>query len=138
MESLRFRGTPHNGKFVFEDKDRFIQALSQREGVPCELVLRDICHPNSLAQQRYYRKVVVKYIAEAMGESDTQYVHETIADMFFEELVSVDGKEQWITKSTALGNWSTVEWELKMQEVRNWAREFLNIEIPLPNEICFD
>ena len=122
---------------VFEDKDRFIQALSQREGVPCELVLRDICHPNSLAQQRYYRKVVVQCVAKAMGESDLEYVHKILADDFFRELVQVDGKEQWITKSTTLGNWTTVAWENKMTEIRSWYREFFGGEIPLPYDLDY-
>lgn len=38
-------------------------------------------------------------------------------------------------KSTKLSEWTTVKWEDKMSEIRQWASEFLNLYIPKPNEV---
>ena len=138
MDATIHKGIPHNGKFIFADKEQFIAALLAGDGRDSELVLRDVQKPNTLSEQRYYRKVVLGYIAEQMGETNMDEVHRIVADMFFREPIIVNGEEFMITRSTAIGQWTTTEWEAKMTEIRNWYREFFNgKEIPLPGETDF-
>lgn len=86
---------------------------------------------NSRQQQRYYRGVVVPEIAKHIGES-VKYAHEILQYKFFTE---TDDNGFTRVRSTKLGEWTTVEWEEKMDEIRQWAQDFLGVRIALPNEI---
>ena len=56
-----------------------------------------------------------------------------IKEMLFKKIIFSEKKGElaMIQSSTAF---STSEFEDKMQSIRQWAQEFLNIIIPLPNE----
>jgi len=130
-----FNGTIEKGQFVPVNKQDFIVHCCKLEGKPVEAIIRRRYSQKSNKQNKYYRGVVVKLIAESMGYRDTstelETVHGILLDKFFRE---TDDKGNIYIRSTRLNKWKTVEWEAKMSEIRQWASEFLNTFIPLPNE----
>jgi hypothetical protein len=94
-------------------------------------------NPRSLIQNRYYFGVVVKMIANEMGDEPI-IVHEILKAMFLEQVEMVKSKKtdtvvevRWIKSSSEL---STTEFEEYLEKCRKWAAEFLQLPIPLPNE----
>lgn len=88
--------------------------------------------PRSLPMNNYYWGVVVKMIAEYMGEDGPQ-VHEYLKIEFNPKQITVGGKTVTFGGSTAvLTNQEFIEyWE----KIRIWAGEFLLLDIPLPNDV---
>jgi hypothetical protein len=86
---------------------------------------------NTRPEQKYFRGVIVKDIAQEIGESE-EMAFEIIQAKFFEYEDALGRK---YIRSTALGEWTTTEWEEKMSEIRQWALDFLNLRILLPNEV---
>lgn len=96
-----------------------------------ELIIRKARRPNTRPEQNYYRGVIIKMIADEIGETP-QRTHEILQAEFFTYQDECGFK---YVRSTAIGEWSTAEWEDKMQEIRMWASDFLGLCIPLPNEV---
>jgi hypothetical protein len=105
--------------------------LLRYKGREVEITIGPRSKANSRAQQKYYRGLVIPMIAKEIGE-DEDVTHEILAYKFFSE--KTDSGYIRI-RSTKLGEWTAFEWEEKMTQIRQWAVEFLNISIPLPNEI---
>ncbi|RTK93083.1 hypothetical protein EKI60_06615 [Candidatus Saccharibacteria bacterium] len=88
-------------------------------------------------QNRYWRGVVVPMVAEAMGESNHDYVADEIkkipevSGVMRHYCSNKDDKAYRIRSTTEL---STAEWEVFMSSVRMWASKFYSIFIPEPNE----
>lgn len=100
-------------------------------GNDVELIIRKARRPNTRPEQNYYRGVVVQMIADEIGETP-QRAHEILQAEFF---TYIDDCGFRFVRSTAIGEWTTAEWEEKMQEIRMWASDFLGVSIPLPNEV---
>lgn len=127
-----FKAKIKQGKCQFENADMFRRWCASLENKTVEVIVRKPLYQKSNKQNRYYRGVVVKLIAEECGYT-TDRAHGELLELFF-KVVPDDGGRAYI-RSTALDNWDTVDWEEKMQEIRQWASEFLNLFIPLPNEV---
>lgn len=136
-----FNCTIDKGKPVLYNPGKFKMYCCTLSGKECELTLRQKRKKKSNKQNRYYRAVVVKLIAQAMGYRDTstelEIVHGILLNKFFRE---TDDKGNTYIRSTKLDNWSTIEWEGKMGEIRQWAAEFFepSCYVPLPNEVEYD
>jgi hypothetical protein len=104
-----------------------------KSGKKVEVVVRTVKKPSSSRQQRYYRGVVIPLIAEHTGYT-VEETHGVLQSAGLWNDFLPDGKEY--IRSTSEGNWTTVQWEERMENIRRWAME-LNIYIPLPNE-CDD
>lgn len=126
------------GKLVFNPgyADLFRIHLSRFRGREIELVVGPKTRPNSRKQQKYYFAVVVKMIAQEIGES-LDRAEEILDDKFWSEDVDVRGQACRVRVSKKLGAMTTVDYEERVQRVREWAHDFLNMQIPLPNEIEF-
>lgn len=124
--------TPKKGKKVYEPgyQDHVSLWLLQHEGQRCYETLSVETKPNSRPQQKYFWGVIVESIAAETGDTP-QHVYETLQPVFFKY---TDSKGREYIRSTELGEWTTIEWEEKMNEIRSWAQDFLNLRIPLPNE----
>ena len=122
------------GKLVVHLKEHFISFLSRfEEGTDLEVIVRKKTKKNSRQEQRYYRGVIIPFIANEIGHSNDM-THSILQPMFFK---AIDEKGFEYIRSTSLNNWTTVEWEAKVEEIRKWSYEFLGIVIPLPNEITY-
>jgi hypothetical protein len=140
MSQLRFKFLfiVKKGKVEFNPgyADLFKMHLSRFEGRECEMVVGPKTKPNSRRQQKYYFAVVVKMIAMEIGEGIDR-TEEILDDMFWSEDVDVRGQTARVRVSKKLGAMSTIEYEERVQRVRDWALDFLNLPIPLPDSVEF-
>ena len=82
-------------------------------------------------QNRYYWGVIIKMLCQELGYEhwESEQVHKELGQMFYLE----EGKFNKYVRSTT--EYTTAEFEIKMELIRRWALDFHNINIPLPNEI---
>jgi hypothetical protein len=88
---------------------------------------------NTRRQQKYYRKVMCEFGGAELGYHGDE-MHAILQAMFF---TYENERGLKYVRSTALGEWDTMEWEDKMSEIRQWFAE-QNIYIPLPNETQYN
>jgi hypothetical protein len=133
MYKVKYFGIAKGGKVHLEPQyfKAYNAAIFRLEGQEVEITIARKSKANTRAEQRYFRAVVVRMIAQEIGESE-QKAFEIIQAQFFTEK---DTHGRSYVRSTALGEWTTVEWEAKMEDIRRWALDFLNLKIPLPNQI---
>lgn len=91
----------------------------------------------SVVQNRYYFGVIIKILAEEIGYTP-EVMHDYMKKLFlgYEEYDMPDGTEYHKLKSST--NLSTQEAEEYYRQIREWAKDFLNVFIPLPNETQFN
>lgn len=130
---MQYTGISDGVKVVLDiaSLDAYKASLRKLKGKRVAITLCAESRPNSKPQQRYFRGVVVKMISEHTGD-DVKSTYAHLQGQFF---LYYDKNNKPYVRSTEIGEWTTVEWEEKMQEIRVWAFNFLGINIPLPNEI---
>jgi hypothetical protein len=133
MYKIKYFGIAKKGKVELypEYKHAYHCALYKLEGQEIEVTVTRKSKANTRSEQKYFHAVIIREIAREIGETDAR-TFEILQAQFFTEK---DTKGRAYVRSTALGEWTTVEWERKMDEIRAWALAFLNLNIPLPNEI---
>lgn len=124
------------------DPDRLREVLlSYSDGAWTWLNIKPITKPRSNQQNRYYRGVIVKMVAEEVcgypaSNDDCEAIHKELAKRFLGyTLVERGGFTFEVIRSTT--DLSTVEMEAYHENCRRWAADFLHIYIPLPNEIDY-
>ncbi|MAF42610.1 MAG: hypothetical protein CMI54_00385 [Parcubacteria group bacterium] len=127
----KFSGNVQKGKFVITNREKFLEEIQGLEGKRITVTIEKYKKPRSNEENRYYRGVIVKILADELG-----YSHEEMHEILKEKFLKVhDDKFTW-TQSTA--KLSTVEFEDLCKKVRMWASAELQIYIPLPNEAYMD
>ena len=132
---IKYRGTISNGAFVPEDPDSYANYLrSFPDKAAVESIVRKERREKSNQQNRYYRGVVVPCIGDALGYQAYEYdqVHAIIQAKF---LIYLDDNGLPFVRSTRLQDWTTAEWEEKLEEIKRWAAEEVGIVIPDPNAV---
>lgn len=87
----------------------------------------------STKQNSYLWGVVYQTIADEVGSSPED-VHQQMKEQFLPRMfVTIGDQEREIDKTTTI--LSTSEMETYLLKIRQWAQEFLNCLIPLPNEV---
>ena len=124
------RGTVARGKFSPHDPTAFRLRFAKLEGQEVEVIVRKPKRERSHKQRKYYFKVIVALIAEEMGDNAND-VHEALKVKFLYDLSGDFPK----VKSTS--DLTTTEAEDYYSEIRIWASAFLNVYIPLPNEVVY-
>jgi hypothetical protein len=116
----------------------FLHKISIQKNKTCEVIVK-FGSKRSTRQNAYYWGVIVELIRlainEANGENFTKDdIHVFLKNRFIEgvEIANNEGEVIIIKKSTA-DNTKTMQEEYH-DLCRKFAREFLNVEIPLPNE----
>lgn len=141
MLSPMVYGTVENGKLIADDTELLKKAFRCHEGKRVTVEVKRFQKKRSDPQNKYYWKVVVKMVMDAMSydEEDKELVHEKLKwECNYEMRVvgkGADRKEVRAPMSTAI--LSTVEFENYEERCRRWAANELNIYIPLPNEVVF-
>lgn len=121
------------GKFVPQDSATFKKAFWAHEGKQVDITVKRHRENRSLNQNNYYWGVVVPMVGEAIGETDIEAVHEVLKLEHNYYIAKVGDREIRVPQSTA--ELSTDEFESYLERVRRWASEFLNLYVPLPNEV---
>lgn len=122
-----FTGTVQNARLTLNQREMFDKYLHTLSG-EVQVIVRKPRKPRSLAENGYYHGCVLKIISDTSGQS-VKAIHDFLRHEF---LVDVTAKIK-VAKSTS--DLSTVEMEEYLAKIRMWASEFLNCQIPLPNQI---
>lgn len=116
----------------------FLSLISKQKDKRVEIIVK-FGSKRSNQQNAYYWGVIVELIRlginDMQGENFTKEdIHEFLKNKFLqgEEIVNKEGEVIMIRKST-IDNTKTAQEEYH-ENCRRFAFEFLNIEIPLPNE----
>jgi len=133
-------------------RQAFREWYSNAEGKKIEIAIRVVRMTISEQQRRYYWGVIIPYLMEAMGCKDPNWAHFDIKQKIMPAFVKVvpamaphpftgilqeifmhlpEGEEPERLSITILDTALTEEF---FDAVRNWAHDFLNCTIPLPNE----
>ena len=100
------------------------------------ILVRPTGRNRSVQQNKYYWSVVLPLVAEGLTYLQGQHIHIDLAHAFIKRKFwpetgrVVAGHYIGFTTTAA----TTAEWEEKMENIRRWAAELLNINIPEPNE----
>ena len=115
------------GKLKLKRPERFQKYVSGLQG-EFFMVVKKKTKKRSKKQNRYYRGVIIKMIAEDIGYYATAEKEEF--HNWFRYMILKDGI---VARSTT--DLNTAEMEDYEAKIRMWASEFRNLVIPLPNEI---
>ncbi len=85
----------------------------------------------SLSQNKYYWGVVIKIISDHTGYTSDE-THQILARKF---LSYTNGEQTFVRSTTKL---NTVQFNDYFEQCRTWAKEEMDVYIPLPNEITED
>ena len=116
-----FRGKVENGRIKLDNKDRFRPYLASFEGKRVELVLRERTVERLERQNAYYHGVVVKMISDKTGH-DPEETHQNLKEHF---------------KIATTTKMKIAEFQEYIERCRRFAAEFLELNIPDPNQVDF-
>jgi hypothetical protein len=115
------------------DKERLYETLKGLKLVPYQVELKVYRNNRSNQQNAYYWGVVVKMLSDYTGFTPDE-MHEYLRGRFLKYIKPLPGGEMAeIRQSTT--DLDTKEFELYLEQIRMFAVQDLDIQIPLPNEI---
>ena len=114
-----------------------VDYMRRTKGKLITITYKAVLPTRSLLQNKYYWGVVIKILSKEIGYAP-DYMHEYMKQEFLwtDDQDMPDGKTAKITHDTK--NLTTVQFEDYIYKIRQWADEFLMIDIPLPNQTQFD
>lgn len=138
----KFYGIARNGRFVPANPERIAEYLrGYQDGQELEIAVskkykrRTSGQPDELTNfNGYYHAVIVKMVAEQIGELDLDYVHHWIQMKAGNTKQMPDGTV--LPKGTRY--LSGGEFAEFCSKARMWANQYLGLIIPEPNEIIHE
>jgi len=123
-----FKGTVKNGIFCAKDSYKYKVHLFKLEGKEVESIVRRKSKKRTNKENQYYWGCVVEILSEELG-----YTPEEMNEVLKQKFLVIH-KEPFDTCGS-LKKLTTVLFEKKMTEIREWASIDMSIFIPLPNEV---
>ena len=121
-----------SGRPVLEDPEGFKRNCEKLEGKKGFVSLIPYRKMKTNEQNRYYRGVIVAIFADYWGSTNEE-AHQALSNEHLKYQKTPEMPA--LTKSTALSEWSTGEWEDYMIHLRNWGASTFGLYIPEPNEV---
>ncbi len=121
-----FPGTIQDGKLLLDNKPEFVAHLHTLNGKRVEVSVEKYTRRRSQDQNEWYWGVILKMISQETGQ-DAQSLHEAFKYKFSEK-ITLNGLV--IPQSTRTRD--TMDFSAYCESIRQWAREFLNLDIPDP------
>lgn len=136
-----FADVDSNGRAKWRQPDRVKKIFYSFRNKAIELEIAELVGKKSLPQLRYYRGVTLQYVhiaIVALGNQEWSKddVHEEMLRRFAPKKDLVDGRDGEIISSAPIRT-RNMTWEQMskfIDDVGQWAAEFLNIAIPPPPE----
>lgn len=135
---LKYYGRVTDKIHIFRAKEMSEMIIKNFAGKDIQVTVEKKKKKRSLEQNAYYWGVVVPIVMNGLNEAgwkfDKQMTHDFLLSQFnIKEVVNTESGEivKYIGRSS---NMSTVEMMEYFMDITFWALEFLNIQIPLPNE----
>lgn len=123
-----FAGKVANGRLKLDDQEAFNQWLVSLGECEVQLSIGKRKKIRSHNENRYYWGVVIRILSAELGYSDDE-MHEALKWKFLRI------KENSIPTVKSTANLSTTEFEDYAAQIRRWAAQELNIQVPEPNEV---
>jgi hypothetical protein len=121
-----FNGSVQDGKLLLDNKPEFIAYLHTLNGKRVNVSVEKQTRRRSNEQNAYYHGVILNMISKETGQ-DPQSLHEAFKYKFSEKITL---KGLVIPQSTRTRD--TISFSEYCESIRQWAREFLNLDIPDP------
>ncbi len=125
-----------NGELKIDYKSRFYSELKHWDGKKVIVTIEKKRKKRSPNQNQYYWGVVIDMVTERLNDLGHQVnateVHEAMKTRFSKEMIFVKDQPIIVPQSTTAK--STVEFMEYMDEIKQFAAETLDINIPDPNE----
>jgi RNA-binding protein YhbY len=137
---MKLRATITNGKLDFTGDRTWVKNyIARLQDGDYEIEIKKYYKQRSLNQNAYYWSVVVQIVYEGLRDAgfdeirNPEDAHNVLKEMFFKKIIHSDQKDN-LAMVMSTTQFSTSEFEEKMDSIRQWAFEYLGIKIPLPNE----
>ena len=127
----KFYGTVTENGLKLNDPQKLREYSNQFIGKEVYITIKRKTKIRSNNQNSYYHGVVVKLIADHIGEFEPEKVHNMLRWMFLRDKT---GNYDTVKSTTDL---TTVEMEDYLSKCRMWANIQLGCNIPLPGEVDF-
>lgn len=127
----------NNGTFPKVESSKVSDYMHRTKGKFIRIDYTAVKSARSLLQNAYYWSVIVKMIAEEIGY-DTEVMHEILKKLFLpnKKYDMPDGNDVVLSKSTS--QLDTIEFEDYVLKIRIWAKDFLMMSIPTPNQTNYN
>jgi len=132
----KWSATIKNKRIFFKDREGFYNHLFPFNNKEVEIIVKPKTKERSRKEEKFYRGVVVKAVAEEMGIFEYE-AHEFLAKLFLiEEKKAKNGMRYERVRSTT--ELSDIEYRDFWQNCIRWANQELDLYIPYPNECSYD
>jgi hypothetical protein len=138
MKSIEIITQVHNGNFK-RNRNEILKAIKQFEGKTIMFKLSILSKRRSLDQNSYYWGVIIPITKNAINESwgevwSTEKTHEFLKSkfLFYEKVNEETSEIIRVPKSTTEN--TTTDQENYYSEIREFLKEWFNVDCPLPNE----
>jgi hypothetical protein len=138
MKAIEIITEVNNGNFK-RNRNEILKAIKQFEGKTIMLKLSILSKKRSLEQNSYYWGVIIPITKNAISESwgevwNTEKTHEFLKSkfLFYEKINTETSEIIRVPKSTTEN--TTTEQENYYSQIREFLKEWFNVDCPLPNE----
>ena len=136
MKDLKYFGKVDDGKLTIFQRNDMVSGLQNLGSGFVEIIIR-LAGKRSSPQNRYYWGAMLPIVKEGLKgvgiEMSKEQTHEMLKYRFLKrEFITTDGDIlQSIGSTTEL---STKEFNEYIESILIWSAEYLNVNIPYPNE----
>jgi hypothetical protein len=138
MKSIEIITQVHSGNFK-RNRNEILKAIQQFEGKTIIFKLSILSKKRSLEQNSYYWGVIIPITKNAISESwgevwSTEKTHEFLKSkfLFYEKINTETSEIIRVPKSTTEN--TTTDQENYYSEIREFLKEWFNVDCPLPNK----
>ena len=129
-------GLVRNRKLFIRNRKWFDQQVAQlRETWELEITISRLRATRSQQANRYYWGVVLHLISEHTGDTPED-LHDYFKTRFLPKKLSLAGDELDVVVGGSTRTMNTSQFYAYVEQVRTFAGDFLNLEIPLPDEVA--
>lgn len=126
-----------NGTFPRTESSKISDYMHRTQGKFIRIDFTAVKHTRSLLQNAYWWSVIVSMLSEELGY-EPDIMHEILKRMFLPTRVCAmpSGEDIKIPKGTS--ELDSIEFEELCLSARIWAKDFLSMNIPLPNQTNYN
>lgn len=139
MRELTYTGEVKDGVLKIVRRARFDAEIKELEGKGLIIKISRFYKKRTLRENAFYHGYFLQYeidcFYEFWGERyDKQQVHEFNKVNFFGDTKVIEKTGEIIRVPGSSAQLSTVDFETKLEDIRQWFRQNFEFEIPYPND----
>jgi len=134
---MKHYGYVNNGRLVLSSPELFKEAVRGFDGKDITLTINRATK-RTCKQNRYYHGGVIPIIQYGLQQvgvkMSNEQVHELLKFKFLIEDVVTDDGEVLMSTIGSTTKLSTIKFNEYIENIRQWAWEYLKVEVPEPND----